>query len=86
MDSSNSYFLEVDASDGGVGAVQYYPSETTTKSYHTPSVSFLAKRKIEHQCSTIEKETQSLQLALHHFEHYVQDQLHVVIMYSDHNP
>ncbi|XP_076877760.1 uncharacterized protein LOC143526887 isoform X2 [Brachyhypopomus gauderio] len=76
--------LEVDASDTGVGAVLLQEGDDTVDH----PVCYFSKKFLKHQLaySTIEKEALALMLALQHFEVYLGDSPHPILVFTDHNP
>ncbi|XP_065149952.1 uncharacterized protein [Paramisgurnus dabryanus] len=81
---SQSFYLEVDASATGAGAVLMQKGD---EDMCKPVCYFSAKFK-KHQLnySTIEKETLAMLLALQHFEVYVGSSFLPITVYTDHNP
>ena len=82
-DFSTPFFLAVDASDQGAGAVLL---QNGAENVHHPVCYF--SKKFNHQqrrYSTIEKETLALVLAVQHFEVYLEASDQIVV-FSDHDP
>ena len=82
--SEKPFKLMVDASDHTMGAVLMQPDEQNIDH----PVAFFSKKFSAHQrnYSTIEKEALSLLTALLHFEVYLRHSVHVVDVFTDHNP
>ncbi len=83
-DFNKPFKLAVDASDLGAGAVLFQEDD---QGYDHP-VSYTSKKFDRHQInySTVEKEALALMMALKHFQIYVKDANHEVVVFTDHNP
>jgi len=83
-DFSTPFFLAVDASDTGAGAVLLQLDQAGVEH----PVCYFSRKFNKHQrgYSTIEKEALALVLAIQHFDVYIASVTHPLIVYTDHNP
>ena len=83
-DFERQFYLAVDASDVGCGAVLTQILEDEIEH----PIGYFSKKFDRHQrnYSTIEKECLGMLLALQHFEVYLNPTKYPVVVYTDHNP
>ena len=79
-----TFYLAVDASDRGIGAVLMQEDEDRK----LRSISYFSKKLNKHQVaySTIKKETLALVMSVQHFKIYITASLQPTVVHTDHNP